>query len=177
MVRSIRHAYPETKRNQWVREWPGQVVLCTSQMYWTLEVHEAIRSGPGQGLKNYYDQLQSQLKDIVELVRGKLPKQTRTTLGALVTIDVHARDVVMEMIQKGVSHETDFQWLAQLRYYWTNDNVRVCIINCDVKYAYEYLGNSPRLVITPLTDRWHRASPQPQLFCSHHHEPWICWKV
>uniref|UniRef100_W5L7L2 Dynein axonemal heavy chain 12 n=1 Tax=Astyanax mexicanus TaxID=7994 RepID=W5L7L2_ASTMX len=156
VINRSRLAYPETKRSQWVREWPGQVVLCTSQMYWTQEVHEAIRSGVG-GLKNYYNQLQSQLKDIVELVRGKLPKQTRTTLGALVTIDVHARDVVMEMIEKGVSHETDFQWLAQLRYYWNNDNVRVCIINCDVKYAYEYLGNSPRLVITPLTDRCYRT--------------------
>ncbi|KAK3519072.1 hypothetical protein QTP70_016355, partial [Hemibagrus guttatus] len=163
MVRSVRDvinrarlAYPESRRSQWVCDWPGQVVLCTSQIYWTLEVHEAIRSGIN-GLKNYYDQLQSQLNDIVELVRGKLPKQTRTTLGALVTIDVHARDVVMEMIQKGVSSETDFQWLAQLRYYWTSENVRVCIINCDVKYAYEYLGNSPRLVITPLTDRCYRT--------------------
>uniref|UniRef100_A0A673A977 Dynein axonemal heavy chain 12 n=1 Tax=Sphaeramia orbicularis TaxID=375764 RepID=A0A673A977_9TELE len=163
MLRSVRDvvarsrlAYAETQRNQWVKEWPGQVVLCTSQIYWTLEVHEAIRAG-ADGLKNYYQQLQNQLNDIVELVRGKLPKQTRITLGALVTIDVHARDVVMELIEKGVSSETDFQWLAQLRYYWSNDNVRVRIINCDVKYAYEYLGNSPRLVITPLTDRCYRT--------------------
>ncbi|XP_039627270.1 dynein heavy chain 12, axonemal [Polypterus senegalus] len=163
MLRSVqdviarsRLTYAESARKEWVKEWPGQVVLCTSQMFWTIEVHEAIKSGP-QGLKNYYDHLQNQLNDIVELVRGKLPKQTRITLGALVTIDVHARDVVMEMIEKEVSKETDFQWLAQLRYYWENDNTRVRIINCDVKYAYEYLGNSPRLVITPLTDRCYRT--------------------
>nr|XP_046251760.1 dynein axonemal heavy chain 12 isoform X2 [Scatophagus argus] len=163
MLRSVRDvvarsrvAYAETARSQWVKEWPGQVVLCTSQIFWTLEVHEAIRAG-ADGLKNYYQKLQDQLNDIVEMVRGKLAKQTRISLGALVTIDVHARDVVMELIEKGVSNETDFQWLAQLRYYWSNDNVRVRIINCDVKYAYEYLGNSPRLVITPLTDRCYRT--------------------
>uniref|UniRef100_A0A8C9V3D7 Dynein axonemal heavy chain 12 n=1 Tax=Scleropages formosus TaxID=113540 RepID=A0A8C9V3D7_SCLFO len=163
MLRSVRdvishslQAYSQSGRSKWVREWPGQVVLCTSQIFWTTEVHEAIRKGP-EGLKNYVQTLQDQLNDIVALVRGKLPKQTRITLGALVTIDVHAKDVVSEMIEKGVSHETDFQWLAQLRYYWDQDNVRVRIINCDVKYAYEYLGNSPRLVITPLTDRCYRT--------------------
>uniref|UniRef100_H2M1P1 Dynein axonemal heavy chain 12 n=1 Tax=Oryzias latipes TaxID=8090 RepID=H2M1P1_ORYLA len=156
MISSVRdiidrsRAYEKTARNQWVKEWPGQVVLCTSQIFWTLEVHKAL------GLKKYYQQLQNQLNEIVELVRGELPKQTRTTLGALVTIDVHARDVVKDLIEK-VSDETDFEWLAQLRYYWMNDNVRVHIINCDVKYAYEYLGNSPRLVITPLTDRCYRT--------------------
>uniref|UniRef100_A0A8C0ZKM8 Dynein axonemal heavy chain 12 n=1 Tax=Cyanistes caeruleus TaxID=156563 RepID=A0A8C0ZKM8_CYACU len=140
VIARSRMAYLETERKRWVLEWPGQVVLCVSQMYWTSEVHEG-----------YYDTLQLQLNDIVELVRGKLSKQTRTTLGALVTIDVHARDVIKEMIG------SDFQWLAQLRYYWQNENVRVCIINCNVKYAYEYLGNSPRLVITPLTDRCYRT--------------------
>ncbi|KAG7518207.1 dynein heavy chain 12, axonemal [Solea senegalensis] len=163
MLRSVRDvvarsrvAYAETARSQWVKDWPGQVVLCTSQIFWTMEVHEAIRAG-ADGLKNYHQQQRNQLNDVVGLVRGKLPQQTRITLGALVTIDVHARDVVMELIEKGVSHDTDFQWLAQLRYYWINDNVRVRIINCDVKYAYEYLGNSPRLVITPLTDRCYRT--------------------
>uniref|UniRef100_A0A8C0PMX6 Dynein axonemal heavy chain 12 n=1 Tax=Canis lupus familiaris TaxID=9615 RepID=A0A8C0PMX6_CANLF len=156
VIAAARLAYPESIRKDWVREWPGQVVLCVSQMFWTSETQEVI-SGGTEALKKYYNELQNQLNDIVELVRGKLSKQTRITLGALVTIDVHARDVVMDMIDIGVSHDTDFQWLAQLRYYWEYDNARVHIINCNVKYAYEYLGNSPRLVITPLTDRCYRT--------------------
>lgn len=32
-----------------MKDWPGQVVLCTSQIYWTLEVHEAIQAGPNVG--------------------------------------------------------------------------------------------------------------------------------
>uniref|UniRef100_A0A8C5Z8W6 Dynein axonemal heavy chain 12 n=1 Tax=Marmota marmota marmota TaxID=9994 RepID=A0A8C5Z8W6_MARMA len=156
VIAAARLAYPESPRRDWVREWPGQVVLCVSQMFWTSETQEVISSGT-KGLKKYYTELQNQLNDIVELVRGKLSKQIRITLGALVTIDVHARDVVMDMIETGVSHDTDFQWLAQLRYYWEYENARVRIINCDVKYAYEYLGNSPRLVITPLTDRCYRT--------------------
>lgn len=61
-------------------------------------------------------------------------------------------DVVKLLIDRKIINEMDFEWLAQLRYYW-EDDVFVRIIYTTVNYAYEYIGNCSRLVITPLTDR------------------------
>ncbi len=49
-------------------------------------------------------------------VRGKLTKLERKTIGALIVIDVHARDVVKILADTKVSSEIDFDWISQLRW-------------------------------------------------------------
>ena len=119
--------------------------------------------------QTYFEVLNTQIMDIVQLVRGKLSKHDRTALGALCVIDVHQRDTTEEMVHNKVNSIDHFDWISQLRYYWEDKpddyerygdephNVIVRILNASQMYGYEYLGNSSRLIITPLTDRCYRT--------------------
>lgn len=53
--------------------------------------------------------------NIIHQVRGQLSKLERKTIGALIVIDVHARDVCKILAESNVTDEQDFDWISQLR--------------------------------------------------------------
>lgn len=152
------YEFPNYGRVEWILSWEGMVVLAVSQIYWAVDVHEALNTHKLSELEAFNKSLTKQLNETVAVIRRTdLSKLSSITVKALIVIDVHAKDVIFELVGKNVTEVTDFQWLAQLRYYWEEERVFVKIINAVVNFAYEYLGNSDRLVITPLTDRCYRT--------------------
>ena len=105
-------------RERFALNWPGMVVLSVTQIFWTQDVTRAIREGGTKAVKEYGKQLSKQLEAIVYLVRGDLTKLQRKCLGALTTMDVHARDTTATMVTAGIESDTQFEWMRELRYYW-----------------------------------------------------------
>jgi len=81
------------------------VIIAVNMIKWTFQTEEAIlkvRSEP-KALNNHYNFLDNQLQNIVNLVRGDLKELDRMTLGALVTLDVHARDIITPLMEGNVT--------------------------------------------------------------------------
>ncbi|XP_019410766.1 PREDICTED: dynein heavy chain 6, axonemal [Crocodylus porosus] len=151
--------YQTRVRMEWVvAGHPSQVILTVSQLMWCRDLTQCLEG-------ENYDHLQTltefekinfdRLNALAGLVRGSLPKLHRNIITALITIDVHARDIVSELVTEKVNSVDSFEWQKQLRYYWDLD-LDNCVARMALSqyiYGYEYLGACPRLVITPLTDR------------------------
>ncbi|KRX05785.1 P-loop containing nucleoside triphosphate hydrolase [Pseudocohnilembus persalinus] len=147
------------KRDTWVKRWPGMVILCINQLNWTESVEEKLLSKKENALLGYYHELEQYKEQIVSMVRGKLSTLEMMTLGALIVIAVHNNDVVKEMVDDNINSTNDFEWQAQMRYVWNQDQnqIDVKMMSTSLPFGYEYLGNTTRLVITPLTDRCYRT--------------------
>uniref|UniRef100_A0A3B5KZ59 Dynein, axonemal, heavy chain 9 n=1 Tax=Xiphophorus couchianus TaxID=32473 RepID=A0A3B5KZ59_9TELE len=151
-------AYEDKPREQWLFDYPAQVALTCTQIWWTSDVNVAfarLEEGYDNSMKEYYRKQVSQLNMLISMLIGQLTPGDRQKVMTICTIDVHARDVVAKMISQKVENSQAFVWLSQLRHRW-DERDRHCFANiCDAQflYSYEYLGNTPRLVITPLTDR------------------------
>ena len=61
-------------------------------------------------LSTWFDTNVNQLSELTRLIRGQLNKIQRLTLVALITQDVHARDIIDQMKTQSVMSIYEFAW-------------------------------------------------------------------
>ncbi|KZC12413.1 Dynein heavy chain 2, axonemal [Dufourea novaeangliae] len=147
------------KRDRWVKEWPSQPGITSTQIQWTADCTRTLLHckllDSRRPLKKLRRRQNQALNKYSEAIRSDLSRLDRLKFKAIVVIEIHARDVVEKMYRSNCKDVSEFEWLSQLRFYWDKD-IDDCIVwqtNTHFVYGYEYLGTSGRLVITPLTDR------------------------
>eukprot|EP00759_Apiculatamorpha_spiralis_P058927 PhF_6_TR948/c1_g1_i1/m.1750/K10408/DNAH; dynein heavy chain, axonemal len=143
--------YLETPRRNWLTKWPGQVVIAASQIYWTKGCEDTLHAG--KSLTTFSELLHKQLMEFVEVVQSPLGKVERINMGALITIEVHAKDTIDNMAEAHITDLRAFDWIKQLRFYFEEETCHIRQVDAHFIYGGEYLGNTGRLVVTPLTDR------------------------
>ena len=157
---SIKESIPaasKKKREQWLSDFPAQVVLTANQILWTSQVTAALKAKKPAALQTLLTRFLEQLDGLTSMIRQPLTPATRQCISCMLIFEVHNRDIINSLIKDEICDTEDFKWLQQLRYYWEEDTVMVRSINNTYEYAYEYAGNSARLVITPLTDRCYQT--------------------
>ncbi|XP_057658316.1 dynein axonemal heavy chain 6 isoform X1 [Diorhabda carinulata] len=158
MKASLVH-YHNHPRTEWVLAHANQIILTVSQIMWAKGVHDIFDAPASvnkiKKMEQYETKCIHDLNNLAVLVRQDLPSVTRKILVALITIDVHARDTISNIVSSKITNSMSFEWLKVLRYYW-DEVIDDCVARMSSAYyiyGYEYLGAAGVLVITPLTDK------------------------
>ena len=168
--------YPTQDRIQWLMNSendeptdPAQVVLLCSAVFYVQEVEQvfrALKGGAKQAMGDYSGKQIKQLEALIRLTqKDGLQKRDRKRIMCMITLDAHSRDVVQRFLRETVTEPSAFQWQAQLKARFNNGNAELSVADAKFDYAYEYLGNGSRLVITPLTDRIYVTATQALHLC------------
>ncbi|ESN99131.1 hypothetical protein HELRODRAFT_66985, partial [Helobdella robusta] len=143
-------------------KFPAQVLCVTGCIVFTQKCENAISK---QDLHGLHDELKQQLNyytsvnaDLKNDKSGNSNFSVGLKLKDLIFDTIHHIEVVDMLESRGVKYVQDWFWQKQLRFYNTNEQT------CKIKmgdpemrhtfdYTYEYQGNAPKLVHTPLTDK------------------------
>lgn len=113
-------SYSEAGRKDWVLAHPGQIVATMAQVFWCSGTEDSINEMANDplSLQTHFENQESALANLTAHVRSNLSDLQRCVIVALITTDVHARDIVEELKQENVQSVYDFNWQKQLRYYY-----------------------------------------------------------
>jgi dynein heavy chain 2 len=79
---------------------------------------------------------------------------------------IHHRDIAMHLVAEKCGKIENWEWQRQLRYYHVKEegvslpSLHVRMVDAVFSYSWEYQGNAPKLVYTPLTDKCYLTMTQ-----------------
>lgn len=143
--------------NDFLANYPAQIVVLASQVTWTNAVQRSLEEG-GATLPALHAAEVRILELLAATVLGELDPITRKKCEHMITEFVHQRDCISKLISLNATTPTHYHWLLQMRYVYKGDEdylerLYVHMANAKLNYGFEYLGVPERLVRTPLTDR------------------------
>uniref|UniRef100_A0A8B9E7P0 Cytoplasmic dynein 2 heavy chain 1 n=1 Tax=Anser cygnoides TaxID=8845 RepID=A0A8B9E7P0_ANSCY len=135
---------------------PSQILSLAEQIQFTEDVESAIKDHNLQQLElelmaklEHYTSIDTSMEDSSNTESGILELK----LKALILDIIHNIDLVKQLNQAQVHSAEDWAWKKQLRFYMKDQKCYVQMVDAELQYTYEYQGNSPKLVYTPLTDK------------------------
>ena len=158
------HNLEVTPKQEWIKMDPSQLTLLINLVTWVRNVESALLAfkGDPNSMKKCYEKQVESLTDLIKMVQGNLDRPLRQKIMCLITMDAHSRDIIDKLMNEKVHSADEFQWQSQLKCYYDQSasNFKLKIADAEFWYGYEYLGNGPRLVVTPLTDRIYVTATQ-----------------
>jgi dynein heavy chain 2 len=139
-----------SKKFDW--DYPSQVLCLAANIRFTDDLENALDGGGRSGLEKVSQSLKTQLRELTSHNLSEEPL-LQLKMKSLVLDVVHNIDVVDQLLERRSVGGTDWVWRKQLRYYYENKKAVVRMHDASFEYTYEYQGNAPKLVHTPLTDK------------------------
>jgi dynein heavy chain, axonemal len=107
----IKNAFNDIEKlslKDWILKQPGQVVLLISQINFNKQIIKCLTSTtndakPNESLRNYLKNLIDYLNSVTNIVSNEMPISKILTVENLLTIEVHARDILNGLIDYNVS--------------------------------------------------------------------------
>lgn len=151
-------AFDDKPRHEFIFGWCAMLCTVVCRIVYTEDINfsfDQLEEGNENSMSDYNAKQIATLNKYAELILGELTGNDRKKIITLVTLDVHARDIVQYLMDTKAENNQCFAWKSQLKFQM-DDKTNLCRIDiCDYFciFGYEYIGNCGCLVVTPLTDR------------------------
>ncbi|XP_012535785.2 dynein heavy chain 7, axonemal-like [Monomorium pharaonis] len=140
-----------------VDNFPSMSIICSLQLYWTRSVEKCLMSLNITMLNSLFTKYTDGIISTTNELKNNLTRRRRNLLTSLIIVMLAHKEIIKLLMERNTVKHTDFEWVAQLRYYCNDKGIKVSVFNTTITYGYEYNYYQQNIVNTPLTDRCFRT--------------------